>query len=218
MVAFVASIFGANLDAQESANGNENAAKEEASGQLSAGAIAAAVAAAAAIAAVAGDGSSSDPTPVPTLPPTVPPTTQPPTTAAPVTPAPTIVEEYEIVVENTVEEAVTATRYVDAEGNPTAAATRTGTATRTTTTTYTATSTDPADDYRGEAYATFIETSNGVGLYTVQLEDDTSVEEYEAVFDNDIEEYETGETVEVPVSDGSPATSTATATRTADGG
>jgi hypothetical protein len=219
IVAFVASFFGAELMAQEngSANGDENAAKEEASGQLSAGAIAAAVAAAAAIAAVGGDGSSSDPTPVPTIPPpTTAAPTQPPTTAAP-TPPPTIVEEYEIVVENTVEEAVTATRYVDAEGNPTAAATRTGTATRTTTTTYTATSTDPADDYRGEAYATFIETNNGVGLYTVQLEDDTSVEEYEVVVDNDIEEYETGETVEVPVSDGSPVTSTATATRTADG-
>ena len=65
---------------------------------------------------------------------------------------------------------------------------------------------------------TFVETSNDVGIYIVELEDDTSVEEYEVVIDNDIEEYETGETVEVPVSDGSPVTSTATATRTADGG
>ena len=69
--------------------------------------------------------------------------------------------------------AATRTSYVDADGNPTTDATRTGTATRTTTTTYTATSTDPSDDYRGEAYATFISTTDGVGLYTVELEDDT---------------------------------------------
>ena len=59
----------------------------------------------------------------------------------------------------------------------------------------------------------------------MELEDDTTVEEYEIVINNDIvdvdnstEEYTEEVTVEIPINQTSVTTSTATATRTADGG
>ena len=43
------------------------------------------------------------------------------------------------------------------------------TSTSTATSTVTVTSTNPADDYRGAGFATFVETVNGVGIYEVEI-------------------------------------------------
>ena len=43
------------------------------------------------------------------------------------------------------------------------------TSTSTTTATATITSTNPADDYRGAGFATFVETVNGVNIYEVEV-------------------------------------------------
>ena len=113
----------------------------------------------------------------------------------------------------------------------------TATVTGTSTATATATSTDPGDDYRGSAFATPVETIDGVGIYeveevvevevvvspetTVQVaqEVDVAVATQIAVEVLVTEEVETTEdiTVMIPVDIQVEQTTVSTATRTADG-